>query len=159
MGLTVHYTLKAKGDEAQARKLIQPLHHAAQDLPLKELGGIIDLNNDDCRFDLRDKEDPLRWLLIQAEQTVEIKSKRDPAGSRSYQRVHPTRVMAFTTWPGEGCEEANFGLCRYPASIETSEGRIRTNLSGWYWQSFCKTQYASNPDCGGVKNFLLCHSR
>ena len=35
--------------------------------------------------------------------------------------------------------------------------RIRTGLSGWCWSSFCKTQYASNPDCGGVENFLRCH--
>jgi hypothetical protein len=35
--------------------------------------------------------------------------------------------------------------------------RIRTGLSGWSWNSFCKTQYASNRDCGGVENFLRCH--
>jgi hypothetical protein len=150
MGLTVHYTLKAKGTEARARKLIESLHQAAQDLPLKELGEIIDLTGDACRFDLRDKNDPLRWLLIQAEQSVEI-------NTGSYTRVSPTKVIAFTTWPGEGCEEANFGLCQYPATVETSEGRIHTQLSGWSWSSFCKTQYASDPNCGGVKNFLQCH--
>ena len=25
------------------------------------------------------------------------------------------------------------------------------------WQGFCKTQYASSPDCGGIANFLRCH--
>src|SRR5207248_2323522 len=25
------------------------------------------------------------------------------------------------------------------------------------WASFCKTQYASNPACGGLENFLRCH--
>jgi len=30
-------------------------------------------------------------------------------------------------------------------------------LTGWHWSSFCKTQYASNPDFGGVQNFLKCH--
>jgi hypothetical protein len=34
---------------------------------------------------------------------------------------------------------------------------IKTRLSGWRWQSFCKTQYASDPACGGVANFLRCH--
>ncbi len=29
--------------------------------------------------------------------------------------------------------------------------------SGWCWQSFCKTQYASNPDLNGTENFLRCH--
>jgi len=35
--------------------------------------------------------------------------------------------------------------------------RVRTGLTGWCWSSFCKTQYASNPECGGVQNFLRCH--
>ena len=30
-------------------------------------------------------------------------------------------------------------------------------MAGWRWGSFCKTQYASNPACGGVENFLRCH--
>ncbi len=34
---------------------------------------------------------------------------------------------------------------------------IRTRLSGWFWGSFCKTQYASNPEHGGVPHFLRCH--
>jgi hypothetical protein len=34
---------------------------------------------------------------------------------------------------------------------------IRTRLAGWRWGSFCKTQYASDPECGGVPNFLRCH--
>ena len=59
---------------------------------------------------------------------------------------------------------ANFGLCRYPAYIEVTdpdsrhlEKRLRTGLSGWSWQSFCKTQYASNRECGGLENFLRFH--
>ena len=47
------------------------------------------------------------WLLIQAGQYV-----NDPR-DEGY-RVAPTHVIAFSTWPGQGCEEANFGLCRYP---------------------------------------------
>lgn len=35
--------------------------------------------------------------------------------------------------------------------------RIATKLKGWTWSSFCKTQYASNPNCGGVENFVRCH--
>ena len=31
------------------------------------------------------------------------------------------------------------------------------SLAGWRWSSFCKTQYASDPDYGGVQNFLRCH--
>lgn len=35
--------------------------------------------------------------------------------------------------------------------------RVRTGLNGWRWSSFCKTQYASDPCCGGIANFLRCH--
>jgi hypothetical protein len=61
--------------------------------------------------------------------------------------------------------------CRYPSYLDLEEEenyvrgnghgqkrrRIRTGLAGWRWSSFCKTQYASNPDCGGAQNFLRCH--
>lgn len=78
----------------------------------------------------------------------------------------PQHVIAFTAQPGDGCEPANFGLCRYPATIQIDDHRpgavggkrrVKTGLTGWRWESFCKTQYASNPDCGGVENFLRCH--
>ena len=34
---------------------------------------------------------------------------------------------------------------------------IPTNLTHWSWSNFCKTQYASNPEYGGMNNFLKCH--
>ena len=151
MGLTIHYYLKARGNDAAARKLITALHQAAQDLPFQELGDIIDLSGDACDFQARELGDPLRWLLCQAEGSVELTANRS-------MRVKPTRVICFTAWPGEGCEESNIGLCRYPRSISHAEfGIVKTRLSGWRWRSFCKTQYASNPDCGGVPHFLRCH--
>jgi len=64
MGLTIHYSLKARGSDAKARKLIQALHQTAQDLPFKELGQIVELSGDHCNSTQRDREDPLRWLLI-----------------------------------------------------------------------------------------------
>jgi hypothetical protein len=50
MVLTLHYSLKAQGSDAQARKLINALHQTAQDLPFKELGNIVDLSGDLCDF-------------------------------------------------------------------------------------------------------------
>ena len=36
--------------------------------------------------------------------------------------------------------------------------KIKTGLgSGWHYSSFCKTQYASSADCGGIPNFIRCH--
>jgi hypothetical protein len=74
----------------------------------------------------------------------------------TYDLVVPTHVIAFSAWPGEGCEVANFGLALYPEAVEN--GALATGLSGWSWHSFCKTQYASNPDDGGIANFVRCHA-
>ena len=159
MGLTIHYSLKARGSDARARKLITALHQAAQDLPFKELGGVVDLS-EECNYNQRHHDDPLRWMLIQAQEDVEFVSKPSSRAGQSYQawqRVAPTRLIGFTTWPGEGCEEANFGLCKFPAVVETTDGPLKTRLSGWRWSSFCKTEYANNPNCGGLPNFLQCH--
>ena len=82
MGLTIHYSLKARGSDAQARKLIHALHQTAQDLPFKELGNVVELSGDQCDFNQRDKEDPLRWLLIQAEEDVEIVSQHRVIGGQ-----------------------------------------------------------------------------
>ena len=151
MGLTIHYSLRAQGTEAAARKLITALHQAAHDLPFKEVGDLVDLAGDACDFDRRDREDPLRWLLCQTQGSMELKGG-------TYIRIAPTHVLAFTAWPGEGCEQSNMGLCRYPAEIVHPRfGKLKTKMPGWRWRSFCKTQYASNPDCGGVTNFLRCH--
>ena len=49
------------------------------------------------------------------------------------------------------------GLAVYPKTMEVDGKRVRTNLSQWSWSSFCKTQYASNPEYGGVEHFLRCH--
>jgi hypothetical protein len=45
---------------------------------------------------------------------------------------------------------------RSPAAF-TEMRQAPTKLAGWYWRSFCKTQYASDPEYGGVPNFLRCH--
>ena len=36
--------------------------------------------------------------------------------------------------------------------------KIKTGLgSGWRYSTFCKTQYASDAECGGIPNFVRCH--
>ena len=129
MGLTIHYNLKADGN---ALALVTKLHRRAMDLPFTEVTNIIELIGDECDHNKCAQDDPHRWLLIQA----------------GLFDVAPTHVIAFSAWPGEGCEEANFGLCRYPKGSDPLD---------WSWSSFCKTQYASSPECGGIKHFLRCH--
>ena len=160
MGLTIHYSFNAQGNDARARTLIKALHQTAQDLPFEYLGETLDLSGDQCDYSKRDREDPLRWLLIQAEAKAEIKDEPLSSGGKpcvQYQRIRPIQMIAFSVWPGEGCEEANFGLCQYPSVIDTERSRLSTGLTGWRWSSYCKTQYASDPGCGGLPNFLQCH--
>jgi len=150
MGLTIHYQLQSTSrSPKKARQLIDQLRQKALDLPFKEVGEIVELDGDTADFDKLNRDNPKRWLLIQAGQYIE----RD---ERHY-RVTPQRVIAFSTWPGEGSEEANFGLAIYPKTIEVDGKKLRTGLGDWSWGSFCKTQCASNPECGGVENFLRCH--
>jgi hypothetical protein len=150
MGLTIHYELKSNTRSAkQARSLIEQLRQHALDLPFSAVGPLFNLSGDAADFDKLDRDDPNRWLLIQAGQYVERNG--------CHFQVSPTNVVAFTASPGEGCEASNFGLCRYPGTVEIEGRKVRTGLSGWCWSSFCKTQYASNQECGGVENFLRCH--
>jgi hypothetical protein len=103
MGLTIHYGLKHSGNDAAA--LVAKLRQRALDLPFTEVGEIVDLGGAACDFDQRDRDDPNRWLLIQAGRYVD-----DPLNNGRSYGLAPTRVIAFSTWPGEGCEAANFGL-------------------------------------------------
>jgi hypothetical protein len=150
MGLTIHYELKADGSEALSRKLVGKLHLAAQDLPFEEVGQVTEFRGDECNTEKRDKDDPHRWMLTQAHAYVEPEPDRWVA-------VVPEHIIAFETWPGDGCEPANFGLCRFPREVVRQGQRFGTGLANWSWKSFCKTQYASDPDCGGVAHFLRCH--
>lgn len=207
MGLTINYSLRSPAKTSdQATRLVEQMRQLALDLPFEEVGEIVSIDGDDCDFESqRGKVDELRlWLLIQSSQHMKC-----PWNERSYRSVTPTRIIAFETIPGPGCEAANFGLCQYPSVIEwkyqpTDDARfqeqhqdhkqgwtswqfswqkwggwlrrnghpghlspdnecfaevrrVKTGLSGWRWSSFCKTQYASNPACGGIPNFLRCH--
>lgn len=162
MGLTIHWTLKSQVCSTDtARGLIDQLRRHARTLPFQRVGELIDLEGDAANFERVSRDAPHRWLLCQAGAFFSH-------GERHFS-VPPSHLIAFETFPGDGCEPANFGLCRYPQHVDWDEGRgggirsrrspkrIPTGLTGWRWSSFCKTQYASNPECGGIENFLRCH--
>jgi hypothetical protein len=207
MGLTIHYALKHKQDDAEAvKQTVFKMRQLALDLPFEQVGEVVDLTGDQCNTEARraelqsgdERNEGLFWLLIQAGKRVQC-----PWNKRISRMVKPTRIIAFDTLPGCGSEPANFGLCQYPAEIaweydpeddqrfqsapreglgwhrfdwrkwdrycKKHFGRFRfagdfkevrqvpTKLAGWQWGSFVKTQYASDPQCGGVPNFLRCH--
>ena len=157
MGLTIHYTLQSSTrSPKQARELVTRLHKRALDLPLEKVHDIIDLGGPACDYQQGGQDNPHRWLLIQAGHYL-----NDPRHDGYSYSVTPTHVIAFSTWPGQGCEPANYGLCLYPTTIEVDDPvsrglrrTIRTGLSGWRWGSFCKTEYASDA---GMANFLRRH--
>src|SRR5438045_1632395 len=104
MGLTIHYELKSDAPSPdQARQLVSQLRSRALDLPFGRVDDLVELKGEACSFENCERDDPHRWLLVQASQHVE-------ARETSYM-VPPNHVIAFSTWPGEGCEQANFGLC------------------------------------------------
>jgi len=152
MGLTIHYQLvSAAVSITDVRRVLEQLRQRARDLPFQTVGEILELAGDRCNFEKCAKDDPHRWLLIQAGEYLEHTDKNGDTYSIN---VPPTHLIAFGTQPGEGCEPANFGMCRFPTTVMFRGQRIRTKLSGWRWGSFCKTQYASGL---GTENFLRCH--
>lgn len=150
MGLTIHYQLESRTRSvAKVRQLIERLRNKARDLPFKEVGELVDLSGDAADYDKAARGSPHGWLLIQAGQYVEVNHR--------HFHVPPLHVISFSTFPAEGSEPANFGLAVYPNTIDVQGKQARTGLSHWRWGSFCKTQYASNPELGGVENLLRAH--
>jgi hypothetical protein len=151
VGLTIHCRFQTDCPVRKARQAVAELRKRALDLPFQEVSDLVELDSGQCLAG-PGENDKLRWLLTQAAAHV--------ADGDNHYTVAPTRLFAFSTWPGEGCEQANFGLCTYPKTITVSDpcpNKVRTQRKGWSWGSFCKTQYASNPACGGLPHFLRCH--
>jgi hypothetical protein len=152
MGLTIHYELAAANPSAaRAHALVAQLRQQALALPFAHVGDIVEFRGDACRPVRGDREHA--WLKTQATAYIPVTV---PGGS-SFAAAVPTHILAFTVHPAPGCEAANFGLCRYPAGIVSEGAKLATGLTGWRWASFCKTQYASNPNCVRVPNFLQAH--
>jgi len=128
------------------RAVVERLRQAALDLPLAHVGEIIEMA-DPHGLDYekyRGVDGDLMWLLIQSGKS-EVVCHDTPPGTKTHYSHPPTHMVAFTVEVGDGCEYANVGLCQYKAG------------GSWSWSSFCKTQYATDPECGGVANFLRCH--
>lgn len=200
MGTTISYSMQSKTRSfEQAKKLVNQMREISLDLPFQGVSDIQVLEGDKCDFNKYKQDDDLRWLLIQASAQVVV--PWTPYGK--FVMLPPSRLIAFTIDPGDGCEVANVGLCEFPKKIEhlympsedkqffhNDNGRYsfsyrkfdkwldKNNLSpilvpthsalhemrsfstgrtGWNWSSFCKTEYATDPQCGGIPNFLRCH--
>lgn len=148
----IHYRLRcAASDPQQVRELVSHLHQHAHELAFNSVEDIFELEGDACDYRYDDQA-PHNWLLIQSRRHV-----TDPLEPARHFGIIPVHVIAFATYPGPGCEAANFGLCRYPDAIEANGRRIETRLPAWHWSSFCKTAYANRREHGGMDNFRRCH--
>lgn len=140
MGLTVHYKLAHSGPltpdgtEALVRTAQRRAAALVRRRELAEIGPVIDAHCVD----------------LLANETVFEKSGRDTL----CHDVPVEQGWLFQVWPGEDCETALFGLCRYPARIRVGRRWRPTGCAGWRWSSFCKTQYAH---LHGPEHFLRCH--
>ena len=171
MGLTIHYHLSLPGKPLvpEVRQKLSALRQACLDLPFQEVGEVLEFKGTECNFRQRDQNDPLRWFLCQADSTVIFKYDRTgkPVAVSDWKDgtngwdVLPEQVIGFRTYPGNGCEEANVGLSRFPKAVSIPNQRTGKNQrlsvadgGNWQWHSFCKTQYANEH---GLEHFLRCH--
>jgi len=133
MGLTIHYELRSRvRTAAQAKRLISELHAAACDLPFASVEPLVE----HVASPGEDEDFPAGFY-----HATGLVVRRE-----AMREVHVRRLVAFRVHPAAGSESAEFGLARYPRQ------------AGWSWKAFCKTQYASAPQHGGVVNFLRCHT-
>jgi len=152
VGLTLHYHLAA-GDVSveKAREYVENLRQKALDLPFQEVGRIVELEGKECEHQ-HSEGNPNAWMQLQGGIYVKLTEDRSLS-------VSATQIIGFTAFPGEGCESAEIGLATYPKTtrFRGEDVKVEQAEKGWSWGGFCKTQYASDPRCGGVKNFLRCH--
>ncbi|NJM76595.1 MAG: hypothetical protein HC852_13440 [Acaryochloridaceae cyanobacterium RU_4_10] len=140
MGLTISYNLNLSSVTVQqVRSKMQALHDIAQKLDFISIGDLVELEGDACQIDPTPPNDPHLLLKIQG-------GKLSFNGSKDFPFQPAAHLIGFNAIPGEGCAMATFGLA-IPEQCEAD----------WSWFSYCKTQYSSNPEYGGLENFLTCH--
>ena len=168
MGLTIYHTLTLPGKTPpeQVRFLMERLRQKCLDLPFQEVDDRLfeAVGKKACDWQRR-KQDGKRWMLIQARENLVIRRDRTgrwvkcqwgEEGAHGFD-VLPEHVIGFGAWPGQGCESAEIVICKFPPVFELRGQTIPLKNPDWRASCFCKTQYASNPDCGGIENFLKCH--
>jgi hypothetical protein len=122
MGLTISYTLSTnrKPAEALLLRMVEQTAQLARKIGCPEVQG-------------PQAGGPDHWKMWKL-----------PDGSTTGEPVSALEGWSVCVLPGEGCETAQFGLCRYPG------------IKGWKLTSWCKTQYAARH---GIQHFLDSHRR
>lgn len=161
MGLTINYDITANKilESTDAAVAVEKMRQKALDLPFEEVSGVIHLKGrKQCNFKTyqRDKNKEDEFMsCIMAASSVDI-------SEHSSVSVCAKELFCFHINVGAGSEWATIGLATYPKTVTYVDSfkrkrKIHTKMSQWSMGSFCKTQYANNPDCGGLRNFIRCH--
>lgn len=86
-----------------------------------------------------------------------IEVEYDPKQDRKFMRSDKQNGG----WPRFSIEKFSRWADRQPGQPGTQDlketRKVPLKGAAWRWGSFCKTQYANDPTCGGVANFLRCH--
>ena len=126
----------------------------ALDLPFESVSEIVHFKGDNARFDLAKPDDDFRWFKVQARQSVWNKDRTIGWDCM------PTEIIGFQILVAPGSEPMEVILATHPKTIQVKDQqtgktkRLRTGFQDWLGRGFCKTQYASDPQCGGIRNFL-----
>jgi hypothetical protein len=155
MGLTIHWHFQGPKTKTEAKAVVEKLRQRAMDLPFESVGEIVQFKGKDAQFS-QNPDEPFRWLKIQARETVWSKDGRMGWDCPAQE------IIGFQILVAPGSEPMEVFLATYPKTIMVKDDwgrrkRLRTNRHDWSGGAFCKTQYASSPDCGGVANFLRAH--
>lgn len=171
MGLTVYYEWKARADAQAARRLIKRFHSLAQRLPVDEVSEIWEQDAPDGEFQFPQYPHDYRHGDLYL-------SRKRGDGKEEIVSVPALHALFFYV-NVRGAETAVIGLASHPPVVIHREDAIERNADGsesgrligqgdpiefptrrrgyYSWHSFCKTQYAGNPQYGGEPNFLRAH--
>lgn len=162
MGLTIYYSFASdvESDE-EAANLLELLHQKALSLKFVEVSSPEWVGREEV-VELKEEVERVQFggpafFLGQASCMAKDPALLESLGEHGYHSVEPDCFHHFHVFPGQGCETAPFGLARMPEATQRDGETWQTGLQRWGWQSFCKTQYASNAKFGGADHFMRCH--
>ena len=140
MGLTIHYSLRARGTlkDETVHRIVQRTARLAKEIGCAHVGKVLPAWDED-------RTAPEFF---------------DSAG-RTLRRMFGgpgKRGWLVEVWPGEGCEPAVFGLIRRRPRVPGDWEKTRNPRwnSRWELAAWCKTYYAAEH---GLEHFVQCHER
>lgn len=135
MGLEIFYDLHAPAswNASKVRRVVEAARKHALTLGFAEVNEVI-------------RNDPKH------PRTMGVKR---PPKDADFVRAEAIDGWFFRSWPGERCETAIFGLCKFPPRVSVGDRSVAFGWGdGWHFHTWCKTQYA---EMVSRAHFLKCH--